>query len=232
MRTRLANLARHLFWRSWLPLTVLALGIIGWQASDTLLSDGQLVNNIRPGPTISLANGRQLGQTFVAARAGLERVDVLMFGYHRRNTQPVTFHLRPAAAAQDVFSATFNADEVWGWRWMSFRFPALPDSAGQTYYFFFESPTSTPEDALTLGGVEGDLYAPGTALINGQPARADAAFRTYYADLGLSDVWRALSARLVEGKPWLWGSLPFYVGLGVVYLLLVVGTGWYLIRTG
>lgn len=230
MRARIAHLVRHLFWLGWLPLVILALGVIGWQAGDALLSDGQFVNNIRPGPAISLANGMQLGQTFVAARNGLERVDVLLFGYYRRNTQPVTLHLRPAGATQDVFSTTFNADQVWGWRWMSFRFPALADSAGQTYYFFFESPTSTPEDTLTLGGVEGDLYAPGSALINGQPARADAAFRTYYAGLGLTDALSALGARLVEGKPSLWGSLGTYVGLGVLYLLLLVGLAWRLAR--
>ena len=230
MRTPRASLARRLFWPIWPLLVALALAFIGWQAGDTLLGDGQFVNNIRPGPAISLANGMQLGQTFVAARAGLTRVDVLLFGYYRPNTQPVTFHLRLAGAKQDVFSTRFSADQVWGWRWMSFRFPAQQDSAGQTYYFFFESPTSTPEDTITLGGVEGDLYAPGTAVINGQPARADAAFKTYYAGVDLADALQAMSIRLVEGKPWVWGSLPFYFVLGVVYLLLVVGMGWYLTR--
>ncbi|MCS7260476.1 MAG: hypothetical protein NZ765_06805, partial [Anaerolineae bacterium] len=96
-----------------------------------------------------------------------------------------------------------------------------PDSEGQGYYFFFESPTAMPEDAITLGGVEGDLYPHGTAIINGHPARADAAFKTYYAGVTLHDKLSALAHKLTVGKPSLWGDVRFYVLLGVIYVLLV-----------
>jgi len=98
----------------------------------------------------------------------------------------------------------------------------MADSAGQTYYFFFDSPSSTPGDALTLGGLEGDTYPNGTALINGQPARADVAFRTYYSNVSLAEKTAALAARITENKPSIWGDVRFYVFLAVAYVLILL----------
>jgi hypothetical protein len=221
---------RKIFWLAWPLLTLTALLLIGARSLALLGYEGQFVNMIRPTAGIALVDGVQLGQTFVAPRAGLERIEVLMYGYHRHNTQPVTFHLRKDDAEQDEVSFTFNAGEVRGWRWRSFRFDPLADSAGQTYYFFFDSPTSTPDDALTMGGVEGDLYPNGTALINGHPAFADAAFKSFYADVSLTDKLSALVARVTQSKPSIWGDVRFYVLLTSLYLLLVIRLGWCIYR--
>ena len=222
---------RRVFWLAWPLLTLVALLVIGVRSLALLGYEGQFVNEIKPGPATALVGGLELGQTFVAPRAGLDRIDVLLYGYRRPNTQPVTFHLRKDGAEQDEVRFTFNAGEVWGWRWRSFRFEPLADSAGQTYYFFFDSPTSTPDDALTMGGVEGDLYPNGTALINGHPAFADAAFKTFYADVSLTDKLSALVTRITQAKPSIWGDVRFYVLLVSLYLLLVIRLGWRIYRT-
>jgi hypothetical protein len=198
------------------------LAFIGAQFLGQLGAEGQPVNLIRLSSAISLAGGTQLGQRFVAPRPGLNRVDVLMYGYFRRNTQPVTFHLRREGAEDDEVALTFNAGDVWGWQWVPFEFEPLPDSGGQAYVLFFESPTSTPDDALTLGGVEGDLYPNGTAIINGQPVFADAAFLTYYADVSWSETLSALGRKLAGAKPSIWGDIRLYGLLGTIYLLLLV----------
>jgi hypothetical protein len=221
-RTRWDRALRPWFWVAWAVAVVLALGFVGFTGFAELGGEGQPVNLIRLSSAISLAGGTQLGQRFVAPRAGLQRIDVLLYGYFRRNTQPVTFHLRREGAAEDEVTRTFNASEVWGWRWMSFRFDPLPDSEGQAYVFFFESPTSTPDDGLTLGGVEGDLYPHGTGLINGQPVRADAAFMTYYDGVTCGEKLTALMAKLTGAKPSIWGDIRLYVVLGILYVLLML----------
>ena len=221
---------RKVFWLAWPLLTLVALVVIGVSSLALLGYEGQFVNMVRPGPATALVGGLELGQTFVAPHARLDRIDVLLYGYRRSNTQPVTFHLRKDDAEQDDVSFTFNAGEVWGWRWRSFRFEPLAGSAGQTYYFFFDSPTSTPDDALTIGGVEGDLYPNGTALINRHPAFADAAFKTFYADVSLTDKLSALVARITQAKPSIWGDVRFYVLLISLYLLLVIRLGWCICR--
>jgi hypothetical protein len=212
---------KRLFWM-FLPTFALAgLALIVFQTLESIGFEVQPVNHIRSSPAINLANGTQIGQTFLAPRPGLYRIDVLLYGYFRRNTQPVNFHLRRINSQEDLVHISFSASEVWGWHWKSFVFDPLPDSGGQTYHFFFESPTSTPEDAITLGGVEGDLYPHGTGIINGQPARVDVAFKTYYVGVTLGDKLTALAYKLTASKPSLWGDIRFYVLLGIIYILLV-----------
>jgi len=213
---------RRAFWLLWSLLMLAGLLLILARALAVLGYEGQILNKISPNPTIALIGDMRLGQTFVAPRPGLERVEVLMYGYRRHNTQPVTFHLRKLGVDQDEVSFTFNARQVRGWRWQSFGFPPLADSAGQTYYFFFDSPSSTPDDALTLGGLEGDTYPNGTALMNGHPARADVAFRTYYSNVSLAEKTAALATRITENKPSIWGDVRFYVFLAVAYVLILL----------
>jgi len=213
---------RKAFWLVWSLLMIAGLLLILTRALMVLGYEGQILNKIRPTPTIALVGGMQLGQTFVAPRDGLERIDVLMYGYRRHNTQPVTFHLRKHGADQDEVSFAFNASQVRGWCWQSFGFPTLAHSEGQTYYFYFDSPTSTPDDALTLGGVEGDVYPNGTAFINGHPTHADVAFKTYYANVSLAEKLSALAAKITENKPSIWGDVRFYVLVSVSYTLLLL----------
>jgi hypothetical protein len=221
-------MVRRIFWVAWPLLTLTGLVLVGARALALLGYEGQFVNQLRPSPATALIRGVQLGQTFIAPRSGLQRIDVLMYGPLWHHAQPATFHLREQGADQDLVSLTVDAGEVRGWRWQSFRFAPLVDSAGQTYYFFFDSPASGPDDALNLGGVEGDLYPNGTALINGHPAFADMAFKTFYANVSLSDKLSALVGKLTEHKPSIWGDIRFYVLLALLYLLLVVLSGWYL----
>ncbi len=215
------KMSKRLFWLLLPTFALAGLVLVVFRALELIGFEGQPVNLIRLSPAINLANGTQLGQTFLAPRPGLYRIDVLLYGYFRRNTQPVTFHLRKINSQEDLVRIPFSSSEVWGWHWKSFVFDPLLDSKGQAYYFFLESPTSTPEDAITLGGVEGDLYPHGMGTLNGQPIRADAAFKTYYVGVTWGDKLTALAHKITAGKPSLWGDIRFYALLGGIYLLLV-----------
>jgi len=217
---------RRVFWITLPLMTVLGLLAALVSGMGCLGYEGQFVNLLRPTAAAALVGEIELGQTFVAARDGLNRIDILLYGYRRHNTQPVTWHLRRAGAAQDEVTVEFNAGDVWGWAWVPFLFDPLPTSSGQAYYFFFESPTSTTDDALTLGGVEGDLYPNGSAVINGQPAFADAAFMTFYSGVSWGEILTAFAGKLTGAKPSIWGDIRLYALMAIMYLLLL----WRLLR--
>jgi hypothetical protein len=163
-----------------------------------------------------------VGQTFIAPYPGLSRIAVRIRTFSRSNSHEVIFHLRQGREAQtDIFTASFNARDVRDRKWQSFSFPALSDSAGATYYFYFESPQSTPGNAIAVMGQPGDPYPDGVAYVRDEALPGDMAFKTYYKVL-LQERFDFLLARLTANKPSLWGSRYFYVGLGLIYLVLSI----------
>jgi hypothetical protein len=205
-----------------LGVLVILLAMAGWAVlnvgaegnSYALASPGELYGDV------------QFGQSFVATYPNLERIDVVMSTYGRRNTRDVVFHLREGPDSQaDVASVTFNAGDVRDEAWRSFTFPSLSGSAGKSYYFFFESRESEPDDAVTVMGREGDPYASGQAYIDGQPFPGDMAFRVYYKMTPSQKIDMMLSS-LAANKPSLWGSKYAYILLASVYVLLLGALLW------
>jgi hypothetical protein len=219
----LALAARVLF--SLVPLIGSALIIA--QCLKLIGFEGQIFNHGTPTEIQEIKGDRIIGQTFVAPLPGLDRIDVLLFDRGRRNTHPVTFHLRQGVnSSDDLLSITFNASEVRGETWHTFAFPPVPDSGGKAYFFYFSSPDSGAGDAIAVGGVEGNLYSPGTAYLYATPANADLAFRTYYSGITLSQKVEKLAERMTEHKPFPLGNKYFYVLLALVYLILVTALTW------
>jgi len=133
-------------------------------------------------PVGEIYGSRTVGQTFVSRVDGLNRVDVLLATYARRNTHPVTFHLRSNPSSQsDIATLTIEAETVKDNTYRAFRFPPLTNSKGSPYYFFLESPSSTPGDAITIWHSPNDTYADGQVYIKGEPRDGDLAFKTYYS---------------------------------------------------
>ena len=117
-------------------------------------------------------------------------------------------------------SITFNASQVRDKTWQSFTFPPISDSAGRPFYFFLESPTSEPGDAVTVMAKEGDPYLSGQGFINHHPAPADMAFRFYHRMTMGQKVYMVLES-LAANKPSIWGRGSFYLTLAVLYILLL-----------
>ena len=171
------------------------------------------------------------GQSFVASRPGLCRVALLLAREGRTNRSPVVFHLREGAkATADLATVTINASHLKDvttmvrrpYVYQSFSFSLIPDSAGKTFYFWIESPQSPAGDPLLARSQAGDVYPEGVMSIDGSAIDGDLAFRAYYTKGFFGNV-ALLLERLVEHRPFPWGSKTFYVAIFIVYLVLFAG---------
>lgn len=162
-----------------------------------------------------------IGQLFTAPYNALYRIDVLMATYARENTHDVIFHLRNSPQAEsDLVTITINAREIEDNRFRSFVFDPIRDSAGKSYYFFFDSPDSEPGDAITLWGTIKNLYPEGRPFRNHRAAGGDLVFLTYYQPSTL-DKLDILLDRLAANKPLFWGDKRFYPLLALLYMALL-----------
>lgn len=199
------------------------LALIVITGFDNLGHAGQIVNYENLDMTgLEIQGDFILGQTFLAPRDGLQRIDVMLRTYERQNTHDVTVYLKQSPDSPEVlYQETFNAATVWNNRWRRFEFPPIPDSAGKTYFFYLASPDSVAGDAISVGGATGDFYDHGITYLAIGPAQGDLAFRTYY-NLSTSKKLTMLGQRLVEDKPSLWGDINFYLLLLALYGLILL----------
>jgi hypothetical protein len=170
-------------------------------------------------------------QSFVASQPGLYRVALLLARQGPTNRSPVVFHLRERAeATADLATVTINASHLEDvttmvrrpYVYQSFSFSPIPDSAGKTIYFRVQSPQSPADDPLLVRYQAGDVCPEGAMSIDGSAIDGDLAFRAYYTKGFLGNA-ALLLERLVEHRPFPWGSKAFYVAILVVYLMLFAG---------
>jgi hypothetical protein len=122
-----------------------------------------------------------VGQTFVAYHDGLKGVEVLLATYARQNTQPVVFHLRKSPDDDvDLVTVSISAEEIADNAFHRFSFPPIPDSHSKRYYFFLESPTSRPGDAITAWLGPADTYFEGALYLKGEAQDGQLIFRLVY----------------------------------------------------
>ena len=180
------------------------------------------INNASASDAVAIKDNFTIGQTFLAPKNGLHRIDVVLRTFNRHNTHDVTFYLKQSPETPDIiYQETFNASEVGNNQWHIFEFPPIPDSAGKTFFFYFASPDSVKGNAITVGGGEGDFYNDGTAYAGPLPTYGDLAFRTYY-NLTTTEKLSILGQRLTEDKPSIWGDIRFYAVLLILYILFLI----------
>ena len=169
-----------------------------------------------------VAGDTQVGQQFTAPFPGLSRVDVGLDPSLTRNVHHLTFHLRNAdsLATEDLWTAGLSTDDIQGEELHSFEFPPVRDSTGQTFYFYLQSTDSAPGDAITIRYDPASLLHDASAYVDGQPVNGNLQFQTFYT-LRTQDKINILLARMTEGRPYLLGDKGFYIGLTVVYVLLL-----------
>ncbi|MFC2037687.1 hypothetical protein ACFLYD_06950, partial [Chloroflexota bacterium] len=117
------------------------------------------------GDTLSaeIAGTTHVGQQFVAPLPGLKRIKVSLDPATARGTHRVTFHLKTAPSATDLWTSDLSTSDVQEGIPYTFEFPRIVGSKGQTYYFHLESTDSAPGDAIAAH------YSP-TAIVNGATA--------------------------------------------------------------
>ena len=162
-----------------------------------------------------LISGRAYGQTFVCRDNNLYRIDLGTATYGRVNTNPVVFHLRSSPQAlTDILSVTLSGPDVQNERPTSILFAPLPDSRGETFYFYIESPGATPGNAVTVYASEHDRYPEGTAYRDGEPETGDLAFTAYARSIfTLSGVLDGFLSRVAQ-------DLSFFIPYGILILTL------------
>ncbi|MBU0495898.1 MAG: hypothetical protein KKA73_20205 [Chloroflexi bacterium] len=198
---------------------LLICALIGWRLVEHARAHptGQVLNDTTAGP---LYGPTTMGQVFQSEFAGLYRIDVTMATYARVNTQDVVFTLRASPTTTvDLATVVVNARDIADNSWQRFEFAPISDSDQRTYYFFLTSPTSTPDDAVTVYGRTTDNYAAGQAYLNDQPAVGDLTFLVYYQETPLAQ-GNTIMNRLTRDKPGWLGERWFYVVLGAINLIL------------
>jgi hypothetical protein len=177
-----------------------------------------------------------IGQSFVAPRDRLNRLDLLLQTYRRPNTHEVTLRLFESAedaqtpfAGTELFQTSFNAAMVSNEAWRRFDIPEVANSAGKTFLVRLESPASEPGNAITIGGIDKDAYPAGSAYLGPVAVPADIAFRVCF-QMSAGEKLQTLGDHLTRHRPGVWGDSTFNLFTFVINGGLVGGLVWLLAR--
>jgi len=177
-----------------------------------------------------LIGGTAGGQTFIADKTWLYRIDVFLATFARSNQGPVIFHLKTSPAAmQDLVMITFDAAQVQDNAFRTFVFKPLANTPGEPLYFYLEAPEAQPNNAITIWGTRRDSYSGGEMVLVNLPninAVSDLAFRLYYYPTNMPQAFREMLDRLAGGKPSIFGLWELYGALWGAYMLLLLWLGW------
>jgi hypothetical protein len=157
-----------------------------------------------------------VGQTFVSQRPRLCAIEAA-WDPTTEPPGPLVLSLRPSPeSAQALAHAEIQPETQQGQAMIRWRFPPLPNSKGQSFYFEISAPQATVDHPLKLHAMSNNIYKPGQAHANGIPRTGDLTFYTFYdysVALLLQDVFKGLTR--------LWLIFPFialFIAPG--YLLL------------
>lgn len=157
---------------------------------EQLPGEEHLPKELAGPPVGEIYGDMKVGQTFVSYTPELEGIKLLMANYHgRQNTEDVIFHLREnPGSKEDLRTSVVNASEILDNEYHKFQFDPLTDSQGKRYYFFIESPTSSPGNAITVRYTPENTYAVGKRFSNHRPASGDLVFKS----IGCSELVRVV----------------------------------------
>ena len=175
-----------------------------------------------------VAGDTHVGQLFTAPMPGLYRIEIALARSTADGEARVTVHLKSdPASAEDLWAADLDTQDVYDGMLYGFEFAPIRASEGQTYYFYFESDESVPGDAIAVRYSPRAALEGASAYINGQPVAGNLQFHSFYS-LRTRDRVDLLLARMVDGRPYMFGTPGFYVGLAVAYAV-VLGTFLWLV---
>ena len=146
------------------------------EASRTILDHLQPVDD---GPSARLGAGRAIGQTFRCRFDGLCAVDVLVHDLPLALPAPVALTLRPAPGHPVTLARVELVREALiAGHWARFEFEPVQASGGTRFYA--ELTCDAPADlAPSVGLAAGAVFPAGSTFVDGIPAQAAMAFRTF-----------------------------------------------------
>lgn len=217
-RSRLFTLIAALLWL--LALSAVAGSSVG------RLSVPSWGNPVGDSVAAPVTGQMRVGQTFTAPMPGLSGIDIMLDRATVHSAHQVTFHLKDSPdAPEDLETQSLSTDDVPSGMPCRFEFTPLWNSEGRTYYFYLECSTSVPGDAVAVRYTPHFAPESASAVLNDQPIAGSLRFDTFYT-LRTRDKASLLLARMADGTPYLLGSAAFYIGLAVVYGLILVALLW------
>ncbi|HLC38591.1 MAG TPA: hypothetical protein VJJ80_00475 [Patescibacteria group bacterium] len=157
------------------------------------------------------------GQTFHADNNNLAQISVLFATYPRLNNQEIIFHLRESTSSKiDLRSGNFNAQNIHDMAFINFRFKPILDSANKDYYFYLESPTSFPGNAVSTLKLDAN-YENGNLILKGKKTNLDMVFKIYYKE-NYGQFTNTLLNRFSQLKPFFFKKISWLILLPLYFL--------------
>lgn len=132
------------------------------------------------GPSVGEIYGSMsVGQTFICSARTLSGIRILMANYRgRMNDQDVIFHLKKSPEDKvDLRKVIINTSEIKDNQYCQFDFSPIHNTQDESYYFYLESPTSYPGNAITARYTASNVYGEGERYVDGAPTIGDLLFK-------------------------------------------------------
>lgn len=198
-----------------LLLIVVGLYFVGSKLKVTVRDQ---VQQMHSGPLI--LNGRAVGQTFVAKRDNLCRIDVYMATSSSRHSGEIELILLDPRSSKVLRSVAVKGSAVKDNQYLSFVFEPIRNSKGETFYFKIKGKLLKPRDvAVWFFSVE-DTYPSGAGYVEGRRLGGDLKFSSL-SRVSLSHAVSEIFHRVAQGKPSFTGLSFFYAILLASYLLVL-----------
>lgn len=128
--------------------------------------------------TDELFGSLDVGQTIAIDKNNWGSIDIGLATFSsRNNTEDIILHVREnPEALTDIRTVTLHARQVMDSDWNRFIFDPITNSAGQTYYVFLTSPSSSPGNAMAIRYTTTDIRS-GRMYVNQAARSGDIAYR-------------------------------------------------------
>jgi hypothetical protein len=167
-------------------------------------------------PTPPIFGERVVGQTFVAERNRLSRIDVFLGSFNRENDHDVMFELG-ILNEKAVVRKVFNASQVKGRLYHTITFAPQKKSKGKIYSFSFSSSESTQGNSICAWRNTGDIYPEGAYFLNDQSPGGDLVFRSYSSQ----PVFAAFK-KMTRQYSGIWGNPVVLIAAVIIFLAVQV----------
>jgi len=188
--------------------------------------DTEVYPNTDTSPNISKEN--TVGQSFMAERDYLSRIEIMLGTYAKRNNKDVIFLLRELNSKGEVLvQKTFNALEVQDNLFHPIQFRPVRESKGKKYYFELRSPLSSPQNSICAWMNMDNIYPLGEYFFKGSRKRGDLVFRAYSKRPIIAELDRIVrNYPGIFGKRWfLVAAIVFFEVVQLLVLLIIIKAG-------